>query len=216
MSENRPSNQRPSKTILVVDDQALVRIGLKCACVAAGLISLDVLEAESLAEAQKIYERDREKIELVLLDLSLPDGKGLLGLELFKARHPDARVLAMCESGEGSIAQEARVLGAEKFLHKGEPIESIGKAIKARLAMTAPMARPSVDEAIVSKSCAPDRRIRLSSREIQILNFIVEGRTNREIVEQTQLKIGTVKNYVSGLFAVFGVGSRSKLVSLFH
>jgi DNA-binding NarL/FixJ family response regulator len=210
------ASSKPVDAMLIVDDHALLRTGLKYVCDTMGVGVSEYLEAETLSQGLSMYEKHRERIALVVLDLHLPDAKGLLVLQLFKQRFPDARLLALSGSADHSIAAEARVFGAEQFVFKGASLGAVAKAIQGRLEATQPLPRDGSNPSAKSHVAAITDRIRLSEREIQILNFVVEGRTNQEIVERTQLKIGTVKNYVSGLFAVFGVESRTKLVSLFH
>lgn len=213
-----PGTREPAapRRILLVDDHALVRMSVVNLCAQVSR-DLQVIEATNMATAMRLYEANEESIELVLLDLNLPDSKGFAALQMLKRRFPRCRVVVLSGASDDAVAAEACVLGADKFLHKGvDPAQFTATlnelmepmALSRRVRETAP---PTPQRRSSSQPVAHS----LSSREIEILNLVLQGKTNQEIVVATNLKLGTVKNYISGLFVVFGVPSRSKLVSLF-
>ncbi|TFZ02484.1 response regulator transcription factor [Ramlibacter henchirensis] len=201
------------RRILLVDDHALVRMSVVNVC-ASAFKDVEVLEATSLAAALALYERFEGSIQLVLLDLNLPDSKGFASLLTLKRRFPRSRILVLSGAFDDAVAAEACVLGAEKFLHKGADRALLAATLSDLLE---PMFQARRDAAAASASTrrSPSAANTLSPREIEILDLVLQGKTNQEIVVATGLKLGTVKNYISGLFVVFGVPSRSKLVSLF-
>jgi DNA-binding NarL/FixJ family response regulator len=203
-------NASMSRAILVVDDHELVRVGLKSFVGSIAPGSHDVLEAYSLRSAITTYEAHEPRVDLTLLDLNLPDTKGLLALQLFKGRFPQARVCVLSGSSDASLADEVRALGAEQFLHKSGDTG----VLRDLLRDSGTGEEPSRPAPLAPYPTAT--RNRLSAREIQILDLVLRGRSNQEIVEECGLRIGTVKNYISGLLATFGVASRAKLISLFR
>lgn len=102
------------RAVLVVDDHDLFRLGVRAllqAQAADGRSALEVLEAASLAQAFQLFEQ-RGDIDLVLLDLALPDAQGLGGLVEFRQRFPQARLVVLSGIGNtshsrGAIAQAA-------------------------------------------------------------------------------------------------------------
>jgi DNA-binding NarL/FixJ family response regulator len=210
-----PTPAGKGRRILLVDDHALVRMSVISLC-AAVCKDLEVLEATSLAAALALYEKHQDSVELVLLDLNLPDSKGFSGLQTLKRRYPHSRIVVLSGAFDDAVAAEACVLGADKFLHKGADAAVMTATLSE---LVEPMfVKPRREAAAAG---APARRgsqsssTALSPREVEILNLVLQGKTNQEIVGATGLKLGTIKNYISGLFVVFGVPSRSKLVSLF-
>ena len=206
----------PRRRVLLVDDHALVRMSVINLCAAVSR-DIEVLEATSLAAALALYARYEDSIELVLLDLNLPDSKGFAALQMLKRRHPHSRIVVLSGAFDDAVSAEACVLGADKFLHKGaEP--AVLSAMLSELVDPNYGSRPVREHPAATgnrtRSSTPVANS-LSPREIEILNLVLQGKTNQEIVSATGLKLGTVKNYISGLFVVFGVPSRSKLVSLF-
>ncbi|KQT11612.1 hypothetical protein ASG30_07025 [Ramlibacter sp. Leaf400] len=194
-----------------MDDHALVRMSVVNLCAAVSK-DLEVIEATSLATALMLYDKYQQTVELVLLDLNLPDSKGFAALLTLKRRFPQSRIVVLSGAFDDAVAAEACVLGADKFLHKGADA-SVLTATLTEL-MEPLFARSPRETATPSRRSSPTANT-LSPREIEILNLVLQGKTNQEIVVDTGLKLGTVKNYISGLFVVFGVPSRSKLVSLF-
>lgn len=215
----RPPVARESvapRRILLVDDHALVRMSVVSLCATVSK-DLQVLEATSLAAALSLYERHEDTIELVLLDLNLPDSKGFAAIQVLKRRFPRSRIVVLSGAFDDAVAAEACVLGAEKFLPKGSD-PSVLTATLADLVEPSTFSKSARDMQAQNggtRRGSPSAATSLSPREIEILNLVLQGKTNQEIVGSTGLKLGTVKNYISGLFVVFGVPSRSKLVSLF-
>ena len=117
--------------ILVVVDHELLRVGLRSMLQSMELGDAQIAEAGSLKEAIEIYEQNADSIRLVILDLNLPDSKGLSALQAFKQRFPRSRVVILSGSVDEAIAEEARVLGAEQFLHKAGNLRLIGKVLQA-------------------------------------------------------------------------------------
>jgi DNA-binding NarL/FixJ family response regulator len=200
--------------MLIVDDHELVRVGLKSAIHAIHGDDVIALEASRLADAADLYERHAEKIALVILDLNLPDCKGLSAVSTFKARFPLSRIVVLSATADESIGNEALVLGATHFFRKSDDLTALNA-----LVLDARSAWERGDPRRVSSLRTTQSRNHLgthmTSREVEILELVLQGKSNNEIVETTQLKLGTIKNYISGILLVFGVDSRSKLITLF-
>lgn len=197
-------------SILVVDDHQLLRLGMRSTLDALGLDSTPMLEADNLKDALDLYRLHQHDTGLVILDLNLPDSKGLSGLQAFKHQFPAARIVVLSGTVDPAIAQEAQELGAEGFFPKSGDLGKLNSTLlRAVSASPTPARLPA---------CAhrDSESLRLSERELEILELLLQGKTNQEIVELTDLRLGTVKNYISGLFVVFNVSSRSKLISLFR
>lgn len=206
-------------TILLVDDHELVRFGVKRMLEDLGLGQVIVHEAQSLAAAGRMFREHRDTVDLVILDLNLPDAKGLSGLRTFKHRFRTARVVVLSGSVDDAIASEALAMGAEAFLHKASETQLLRTTFSRIVEEIQSGSTRSFQVAAqvgAAGSAAKDKRMSLSPRELQILELLLQGCTNQEIAEATGLALGTAKNYISGIFSVFGVTSRSKLIALFH
>jgi DNA-binding NarL/FixJ family response regulator len=214
-----PVNIRMSKIrILVVDDHAVLRAGL-------ALLINSQPDMEVIAEAATVHEavlRAREvDPDVVLLDLTLPDGSGLQALPDIHRDCPRARVLVLTMHDEPSYLMSALAAGATGYLVKSaEPaalraaIQSVHRGrsyidiplsdgnLKALLAQRDVPARPS----------SPGNPAHLSRREMQILQLLALGHTYREIAQQLQLSARSVETYRARLSEKLGIRSRAGLV----
>ncbi|WP_395321475.1 response regulator [Variovorax sp. UC74_104] len=214
-----------SFTILMVDDHELVRFGVRALLQSqaspAGM-TVNVLEAGSLAEALALYDRQKDAIDLLLLDLALPDTQGLNGLTTLRDRHPEARIVVISGIGTTSLAQDglaqsALAAGASAFLPKTANLQEVVSFIRAcgligsggADGLPLPSRTPSP-----LRPSLPERASEtLSPRHLPVFQLILEGKNNREIAEALRLSEGTVKNYVSTILLRLGIRSRAQLIS---
>lgn len=201
--------------ILLIDDHELVRFGLGKLLQGLGS-QMRVLEAASLARGSAIYSEERGEIALVLLDLNLPDSRGLIGVRQFIQKHPGARVAVLSGTVDEAIADEARSMGAIAFLHKSSDIERLYAKLADIVNKIPRESTVSCAARDVPECSGIERQLKLSSRELRILDLLLQGNNNQEIAAAMGLALGTAKNYVSGIFAAFGVTSRARLIALFH
>lgn len=208
--------------ILVVDDHDLLRLGVRAliqAQTASSGASIEVFEAASAAEALALYEKHRESIRLVLLDLALPDTHGLSGLAEFRLRHPSARIVVLSGTGNTSLAQGAVALGASAFLPKSADLKEVVGFIRAcgllepdASEVPPPATMPRVFGGY-GESAQASAWQELTPRQMQVLQWVLEGKANKEIAHLANLSEGTVKNHVSTILLLFGVRSRAQLIS---
>jgi len=216
---------RPA-AILVVDDHDLLRLGV-CALVQAQAASqgagIEVFEAGNVADALALYDRHRASIGLVLLDLALPDARGLSGLAEFRLRHPAARIVVLSGTGNTSLAQGALAMGASAFLPKSADLKEVVGFIRAcgllggqPTEMPPSSAAPSRTAGAAADLPHASAWQELTPRQMQVLQWVLEGKANKEIAQLANLSEGTVKNHVSTILLLFGMRSRSQLISALH
>ncbi|KLN54782.1 transcriptional regulatory protein DegU [Variovorax paradoxus] len=208
--------------ILVVDDHDLLRLGVRALVQAQSAstgASIEVFEAGSVADALALYAKHRESIRLVLLDLALPDTHGLSGLAEFRLRYPSARIVVLSGTGSTSLAQGAVALGASAFLPKSADLKEVVGFIRA-CGLLEPGASGISPPATVPKalggyaeSAQASAWQELTPRQMQVLQWVLEGKANKEIAQLANLSEGTVKNHVSTILLLFGVRSRAQLIS---
>jgi DNA-binding NarL/FixJ family response regulator len=207
-----------SRKVLLVDDHELVRLGVKTSCAELFGMPIEWLEAQTLQDAIRVYGETAD-IDAVLLDLNLPDCKGLQGLRLFLQAHPAARVAVFSGTQDEFVVRQARAMGAASYIGKAgiasqlrETLVNLlwpGGAAGARGAAAPLFPR-------MPASAMYDRVAELGPRHLEILELVLSGCTNQEISQSTQLSLGTVKNYVSSLLLALDVRSRAHLISLFR
>ncbi len=119
-----------AKVVLVVDDEFLIRWSLRSHLTTAGYC---VLEADNLQNARALLTQD---VDVVLLDLLLPDGNGMDLLEELQARLPRVAVIMLSAHATHDIAERALAKGAFQFLHKPFELETIAHAVEQATADT--------------------------------------------------------------------------------
>ncbi len=195
--------------VLVADDNALIRLGLRATLEALPDVSV-VHEAENGAVA---VERVRQgDVDVVLLDVRMPVLDGLSALPQLLEH---ATVLMLTNTDDLEIVGEAMQRGASGYIIHGslEP-EGIVAALRACLAggtFTAgigPWARPVPQQSRQE----PALRDLLSEREAEIMEIIATGRSNAQIARTLFLSEKTVKNHINRIFAKLGVASRSEAI----
>ena len=110
---------RKMSKLLIVDDHALVRVGIVTSLGALDNPDLQLLEASTLGDAMELY-RSQPDISLVLLDLNMPDCKGLQGLKQFLEAFPQARVAVISGTQDEFVIGQVRALGAVGYVTKGQ------------------------------------------------------------------------------------------------
>jgi DNA-binding NarL/FixJ family response regulator len=207
-----------SRKVLLVDDHELVRLGVKTSCAELFGMPIEWLEAQTLEDAIRVYGETTE-IDAVLLDLNLPDCKGLQGLRLFLQAHPAARVAVFSGTQDEFVVRQARAMGAASYIGKAGIASQLRETLVNLLwPGGAAGARASAAPLFprMPASAMYDRVAELGPRHLEILELVLSGCTNQEISQSTQLSLGTVKNYVSSLLLALDVRSRAHLISLFR
>jgi len=209
-----------SPKVLLVDDHELVRYGVKTLYTNLQGVRIEWREASSLQEAIGMFAREGD-VDAVLLDLTLPDCKGLQGLRLFLQAHPKARVAVFSGTQDEFVVRQARALGAVGYVGKGAVMSEMRDTLSALLW---PNGGPEVRAPAQNSTLFPrfpssamyDRVAELGPRHLEILELVLSGCTNQEISNSTGLSLGTIKNYVSSLQLALDVKSRSHLIRLFR
>jgi DNA-binding NarL/FixJ family response regulator len=209
-------------TVLVADDQALVRAGF------AGIVGMAEgfqVVAQACDGAQAVAAARAVCPDVVLMDVRMPGMDGLEATRLITASGP-SRVLILTTFDLDDYVFGALRAGASGFLLKDTPPEGLLTAIEvvaggeALLAPTATrrliqaFARQSQPPAQAASDTAARSRLEtlLTARELQVLTLIGAGLTNTEIAERLTVSPGTVKTHVSHLLAKLDARDRVQLV----
>jgi DNA-binding NarL/FixJ family response regulator len=197
--------------ILIVDDHPIVRAGLRRLLTAAPQI--DICEAASGREALRVLREQQPA--LVILDLNLPDIGGLEVLARLKAFSPDARVLVLSMHDDETHITRALRAGAAGYVTKNAPPEELLEAI-GRIAEGHTYIEREIAEGLVFASirAAPDPLKELSSRDLEILRRLAEGRTLSQIADTLGIGYKTAANNCSRLKARLGATSTVDLIRI--
>ncbi|MET7338705.1 response regulator transcription factor [Nonomuraea sp. NPDC005650] len=207
--------------VLVVDDEELVRSGLRLILEAAGDIAI-AGEARDGAEALSAVRRLRP--EVVLMDVRMPGMDGLTAAARLLAE-PDAPKLIMLTTFDlDEYVHEALRLGAVGFLLKDTPPRELAAAVRT-VAGGQAMLSPSVTKRLIASYAnrAPSRAevarrqlAQLTRREEDVIRALARGLSNAEIGRQLRLTEATVKAHVSRVLAKLGLANRVQAAILVH
>jgi DNA-binding NarL/FixJ family response regulator len=199
--------------VLIVDDQALFREGLRTIlsaqpdCVVVG-------EAGNGREALLLAEKTRP--DVVLMDMKMPVMDGVAATRKLRAAFPECKVVALTTFDDDEFVFEGLRAGAVGYLLKDVTSERLLEAIRAA-ARGESFLQPSVASKLLAEfSRLPGRAIPthdanlLSGREAEVLRLLARGASNKEIAGALFLAEGTVKNHVTNIFTKLKVEDRTQ------
>ena len=204
-------------SVLLVDDEALVRAGLRMILETADDVTV-VGEAEDGQSAIDAVGRDRP--DVVLMDIRMPRLDGLAATTAIRARpQPPAVVVLTTFDGDDEVFR-ALEAGATGFLLKDTPPVELLRAVRLAAAGDS-MLSPTVTRRVITRFTAEDRsnrrrqaldRLRdLTEREREVLVEIGRGHANADIAKSLFMSEATVKTHVSHLFEKLSVTNRVQL-----
>ena len=202
--------------VLIVDDDALMRAGLRSIFESAEGIEV-VGEAGDGREA--IYLCKYRRPDLVLMDVRMPDLDGIAATRELLAVHPELRVMVLTTFEQDDYIFGALAAGASGFLLKRTPPEELLAAVRT-VAAGDSLLSPSVTSRVIARMAgapAPDpereRRIEeLTPREREVLVLIARGRSNGEIAADLVIEESTVKTHVKRVLRKLGARDRVQAV----
>lgn len=196
-------------TLLIADDHPIVRDGLRG--IFTGERGFEVLgEAAHGAEAVTLAEA--LKPDVVLMDLRMPGTDGVAAItELARLGNP-ARVLVLTTYDTDSDVLPAIEAGATGYLLKDSPREELFRAVRAAARGEAVLS-PAVASRIMGQMRAPAQEP-LSQREIEVLNLVARGSTNKEAAKKLFISEATVKTHLGRIYEKLGVDTRAGAVAV--
>lgn len=205
----------PPTTVLIVDDHAMLRSGLRLLIDAQPDLKV-VGEAGTLQEA--VDAATKHKPHVITLDLSLPGSSGVASVQRLRAASPTSKLLVVTMHDDPAFVRAAVAMGASGYLVKSAADAELIVAIRA---VAAGRTFVILDgnrsfERIMSPNSAeqPSPLESLSEREREVLAEVAKGYTNREIADRVGLSIKTVESYRSRLMQKLGLQSRADLIRL--
>lgn len=179
--------------ILVVDDHEIVRRGLRD-LLTNELAPVTIVEAATSSDA--VSRLTTESWDLVLLDINLPGRDGFDVLDESKRLQPSTPVIMLTSYPEEQFAVRAFRHGASAYVAKHEAAELLIAAVRRVLAggrFVTPSLAERLAASLVTTDLPPHEL--LSSRELQVLRLVAQGRTQREVAAALQLSEKTIATY---------------------
>jgi DNA-binding NarL/FixJ family response regulator len=201
--------------ILIVDDHVLIRDALR------GVLrelkhAAVFFEASDARKAASLIQANPE-IELVLLDLNLPDRSGMDVLAELRERHPSISVVVLSASDDRDHVKRALDLGALGFIPKSAPREVMLSAFNLVFAggIYVPpeiLSRSHAAKPAPSVSRPSAANLGLTERQVDVLVLMMQGKSNKAICRALDLAEPTVKNHVTAILKALKASNRTEAV----
>lgn len=191
---------------LVIDHHVLVRTGLK-----ALIQEIDgkayVMQAGNALDAL-MYIYDEPELDLVLLDIHMPDMDGFDLVKKIRATSERTKIIVISSVSDDGTIKRIQESGVTLYLPKDTSSTAIIQNIRSTLKCHKPMPTANRDNVAVLKNAEK----RLSKRQLQIIQYMSQGMSNKEISQVVFLSEGTIKNHVTRIFSFLGVSNRTQAI----
>jgi DNA-binding NarL/FixJ family response regulator len=192
--------------LLIVDDHSILREGV-AEILRQGMPGTTVLQARGIEEGLSLAAEPG--LAAILLDLHFPAGGGLGALPDFARRAPDVPVVILSSSEDPEDVRRALAQGAMGYVPKSASAQSLVSAL--RLVLSGNVYLPPLMADAPPR--APAERAALTGRQLEVLEAICQGLTNKDIGQQLDLSEKTVKAHVSAIFRALNVVNRTQAVN---
>lgn len=194
--------------LLIADDHPVVRAGL-CGML-SGASGFEVV-GEATNGSEAVALANRLIPDVVLMDLRMPEMDGVEAISHIKDQHPEMNILVLTTYESDADILRALERGATGYMLKDAPREDLFEAIRATAEGKSPLA-PDVAARLVQRIREPADEL-LSTREIEILELVAQGASNKDIAKQLWISDTTVKSHVLHIFNKLEVTDRTAAVT---
>jgi DNA-binding NarL/FixJ family response regulator len=195
--------------LLIADDHEMLRCGVKAMLADT---EIDVVHEVATGQAAVQYALSHD-VDVVLLDVRMPDGDDLNALGRIKLDKPTLPVLMFSAFDNPTCIARTVAMGASGFLLKGctrnELIEAIRNAVAGKTTWTRDELR-RVTGALATPRLTSDMEVALTHREGEVLTHLANGATNKDIAKALQISYETVKEHVQHILNKIGVADRTQ------
>lgn len=202
---------------LIVDDHALIRDALRGVLARFDEIA-EIIEANAATQAERLLA-ENPIIDLVLLDIALPDRDGMDLLHTIRADYPSVSVVMLSGTEDRNAMTAALEAGASGFIPKSATRDIMHNALRLVLSggiyvppeiLSRPHVPPREDSPPISARAGLE--LGLTERQIEVLRFMMRGKSNKEICRELGIAEPTVKNHVTAILRALNASNRTEAV----
>lgn len=199
--------------VLLVDDEQLIRGGLK-------ILLSEFDQLEIVGEAKNGQEAvdfcHHNEVDVVLMDIRMPEVNGIKGTEMIKEQLPQIKVLVLTTFQDTEYISQTMQLGASGYLLKDssptEIYESIRIVMNGNVVLDGKISSAMLNQSsTLSGIQFSPAEHDLSEKEVDIIRFIASGLSNQEISEEMFLSVGTIKNNITMILSKLDLRDRTQL-----
>ena len=193
--------------ILLADDHRIMREGLKALLEKHSSMEV-IAEAENGIEALKIARR--EKPDVIIMDIAMPDINGIEATRRLKSEMTDIKIVALSMHSDRRFVTEILKAGASAYVLKQSAFEDLEKAIKTvmvnRTFLSADILETVVGDYVSQLTKSEYEAYRqLSNRERQVLQLIAEGNSTKEIAYKLHVSVKTIESHRQNIMAKLSI-----------
>lgn len=201
--------------ILLVDDHALFREGMHHIISQLGE-QVEILDAACFSEAMAIAGNN-PNLDLVLLDLKMPDSNGVDTVKLFHSSYPSVPIVVVSGTDYRNDIEYVMSSGAMGFISKASTSKDMLQALRLVLDGSIYLPPQLLHQIGVADSRKSGRRWRINkygmtARQMEVLQHLSQGLSNKDIAQTVGLAEGTVKIHVAAIFQALHVNNRNEAV----
>lgn len=210
-------------SVLIIEDHALTRFGLRTAFESAEIFDR-ILEAQNAKNGIELIEKN--PVDIVIMDLGLPDMNGIEATKLIKDKYSNIKVVILSSHEQEEDVIKSLRAGASAYCTKDVAPEKLIDIAQSVLkgaawfdpkvadyvlkAATGTPSLPEQTEPDADKENLPDSQINLTAREKQVLALISEGYSNSEIAKKLEVSVNTTKTHVCNILQKLSVNDRTQ------
>lgn len=188
--------------VMVIDDHQIVRQGF------VALINTEadmtvVVEGSDGQQAVELFAQ--HKPDVTLMDLRMPTLSGVEAIKAIRQQNPNARIIVLTTFDGDEDIYRALQAGAQSYLLKGVSFDELTEAIR-----TVHAGQRRIPAAVAERLAERMAAEELTAREVQVLELIVRGKSNKEIGASLSISEATVKSHINSLLSKMGVADRTQ------
>jgi DNA-binding NarL/FixJ family response regulator len=196
--------------VLLADDHAVVRTGIRK--VVEEIPNLGVVsEAEN--GPQVFFALEKEPIDLLVIDVTMPEFEPISAIKQIRARYPEMKILIVSAYDDDIYVQGLLNAGVNGYHLKDQPLNDLKLALERILAGERWLSSPLINK-LVKKSEKDGNETPLTGRQRDMLRLLRDGKDNQTIAQEMGLSIKTIENHLTRLYRQLNVQSRLEAVKV--
>lgn len=205
--------------VIIADDQKLLNESLKT------IIENDpdISVIDCVENGQQAFERCKEQdVDLVLMDIRMPECDGITGTKLIKENCPHIKVLILTTFEDDKSIYDALKSGADGYILKDITPEELIQAVKNTVKGFGIFSKNPYSSLVNNINAETKEEVTVvkdfefKERDVEIMKMVAKGMTNKDIAQRVCLSVGRVKNIISEILSKLDLADRNQLASYVH